>query len=87
MPPSRFVSVLRLNPVATSLFDGGVWQQIARKLFDRELVKRHVAVERVDHPVSIAPCPGPWRVRFKAIAVAKARQVQPISSPFFAIVR
>ena len=70
-----------------TLFDGGVGQQVARELFDRELVKRHVAVERVDHPMAIAPCPGARRVLFKAVAVGVAREVKPVSSPFLAVMR
>src|SRR5204862_6163339 len=32
-----------------------VRQQVAGDLFDRELIERHVAMERVDHPVAPSP--------------------------------
>ena len=61
MPPSRLVSVLRWNPVAISCSIVAFGQQIAGQLLDGELVVRHVAVERVDHPVAVAPCLRPRR--------------------------
>src|SRR5688500_759618 len=37
------------------LFLGRTGQQVASELLDRELVKRHVAIDRLNDPVAIGP--------------------------------
>ena len=61
-------------------------QQVAGELFDGELVERHVAVERVDHP--IAPRPHlPAAVDLKAVAVGEASEVEPLQRHPLAVAR
>ncbi len=58
-------------------------QHVARNLFHREALERHVGVERLDHPVPIRPH-RPQAVRFVAVAVGVAREVEPEARPAFA---
>jgi len=37
------------------LVRGWVGQQVAGDLFNRELGKRHVTIQRIDHPVAVFP--------------------------------
>ncbi len=37
------------------LFERGVGQQVACELLNHKLVKRQIAIERVDHPITIFP--------------------------------
>src|SRR5262249_15161086 len=69
------------------VIDGAVRQQVARELLDGELVERHIAVERFDHPLPPAPGPRAGAVFFIAVAIGVSRQVQPVTRPFFAVVR
>ena len=53
-----------------------VWQKIARKLLQRELIKGLVGIEGLDHVIP----PGPIRARgigLKAVRVGVARRIQP----------
>ncbi len=62
----------------------GVGEQVAGKLLDGELVKRHVLVDGPDHPVAVSVRIGAGRVLLVAVAVGIAGQVQPVPSPAFA---
>ena len=76
-------------PVETSgylLIHAGVRQKVARDLFDREPIVRHVAIERLNDPVPIFP-DGAAAVRFIAIRVGVTRQVEPRPRPSLSIVR
>ena len=44
-----------MKPGGDLLLDGRIREQVARKLLDRELVKWHVAIKRVDHPIAVFP--------------------------------
>jgi hypothetical protein len=61
-------------------------QQIARQLFDRELIERHVFVERVDYPVAIWPDRA-RAVFFEPVGVGVSRGVEPPSPPPLAVMR
>src|SRR5262245_13173593 len=61
-------------------------QQIARQLFDRELIEGHVFVERVDHPVAIRPDRAS-AVFLEAVGVGLWRGVAPPSPPPLAVMR
>ena len=64
----------------------GIWLEVARQLPDRELVERHVGVERADHPVAPAP---DRAVRIVGIAgtVGVSRQVEPLAGHVLAVAR
>src|SRR4029079_15446003 len=64
----------------------GVWQQITRELFDRELIEWHVGVHRVDHPITPWP-DAAWPVLFVSVCVGVSRQVEPFARPAFAVMR
>ena len=64
-----------------------IGQQVAGELLDGELVEGEVAIERVDHPVAIAPGPGARAIFFVAVAIGVARQVEPVARPLLAVVR
>ena len=64
----------------------GVWQQIAGELFGDELIVGQVVVEGFDHPIAIEP--NVARLVFlEAIGIRVARGVEPVASPFLAVVR
>ena len=69
------------------IFKLGVRQQIARQLFDHELVIRKIAIEGVDHPIAIWPDPGTLAVRLISFGVGIARQIQPHCGPALAVPR
>src|SRR5581483_2019020 len=70
-----------------SLIDGWMRKQVAGHLLDRELIERHVPVERVNHPIAIAPCPRPKLILPEAVAIGEAGLVQPMPRPLFAVMR
>ena len=75
--------VVALETGGHQLIARGVRQQIARQLFDGELVKRQVVVERFNNPV--APKPGLARVIAEvAIGIGIAGHVQPVDGHAFA---
>ena len=63
-----------------------VRKQIARRLLDGELIERHVAVERLNHPLAIPPRIGPHVILHAALAVGESRQIQPRPRPLLAVV-
>src|SRR5262245_13785789 len=69
-----------------ALIERRVRQQIARQLFDYELIERLVPVERIDHPV--APGPGAAvAVYLIAVRVGVTRGVQPSRRHTLAVTR
>ena len=64
---------------------GGAVHEVAGELQDREAVERHVAVERVDHPVAVLPDLARL-VEVEAAGVAVAREVEPRRRPALAVV-
>ena len=78
--------VIPVEPRGDLLGVGGVGQQIARDLLDRELVEREIPVERVDHPV--APVPHlAQAVDVIPVRVGVARGVEPGDGHALAVVR
>src|SRR5262249_38628382 len=63
------------------LFERGARNQIARELFDRELIEGEVSIEGIDHPVPVTPCVRTGRVLFVAIAVGITSEVEPVPAP------
>ena len=63
-----------------------VRQQIARKLFARELVERHVLVERVDDPLAVFP-DAAFRIDMVAMRVGVARRIKPVTRLVLAVSR
>ena len=62
-----------------SLLDGGVGQQVTGDLFDREPVEAHAAVERVNHPPTVAPGVRPRVVLRVSVRVRIADLVEPVN--------
>ncbi len=87
---SRASLVVRLRVTMKSggdeLIVAGLVEQIARELFACELIERHVAVQRTDHPVAIAPNRARLVIGITG-AVRVAREVQPLLRPVLAIRR
>ena len=76
----RVAAMIAIEPGGDPLIQRGIRQQVAGELFDRELVVRHVAIERIDHP--IAPSPHePRAVPLIAVAVGIARRFEPRDTP------
>ena len=69
-----------------TLLGGRVRQHVSGQLLDRELVERHVSVDRANDPVAVRP-DGPLPILFITVRVGVPRQVQPASGPAFAILR
>ena len=61
----------------------GTLDLVARQLLDRELVVRHVRVERANHPIAIRPHVS-RKVFFIAFGVGVAGQIKPHAGPMFA---
>ena len=60
---------------------------VARELPARELIERHVGIERLDHEVAVMPGVRPIVIVLEPAALREARDVQPVSSPTFAVAR
>lgn len=60
---------------------------VAGELFGDETVVGRVGVERVDHPVAIAPGLGAMRVGLVAVGLGVPHQVEPMASPALAVAR
>ena len=65
---------------------GRLRQQVASDLLDEKLVIGQVAIEGVDHPISVRP-DKPGLVLFETIGVGIASRIQPMSSPAFSVMR
>ena len=68
--------MVAIEPRGDALIERRIRQQIARKLFDDELIERHVAVEGFDHPVAPAPH-FPIPIHLVTVRVGIARCIQP----------
>ena len=75
--------VVAVEAAREFLLGRGIWQKITRELPDRELIVRHVVVDRFHHPVTPGPH-GAFGIALVAVAVGIARCVQPVPSPAFA---
>ena len=75
-----------MEPGGDQLVGGGIGEEIARNLFDRELVEGQVGVERADDPVAPGP-DGAAAVLFITIGVCITGQIEPLPSPSLAIMR
>ena len=78
--------MVAIEPSGNFLIDAGMGKQIAGKLFDRKLIKRHIRIESFDDPVS----PQPHRSRFVAevtVRVGVASKIQPFDRHVFAEMR
>ena len=73
-------------PCRFRLFTGRL-QQVARDLFPDELIVRLVLVERVNDIVAVAECVDIGQVFVEPVAIGITRDVEPVASPFFAVVR
>ena len=65
---------------------GRLGQQVTSDLLDEKLVIGQVAIEGVDHPISVRP-DKPGLVLFETIGVGIASRIQPMSSPAFSVMR
>ena len=78
--------VIAMKPRGNLLLQRRPRQQIPRDLLDGELVKRHVRVESLDHPV--APRPQlTITIHLVAIRIRKPRRIHPTDRHVLAIVR
>ncbi|MFO1436843.1 MAG: hypothetical protein U1F81_00890 [Verrucomicrobiaceae bacterium] len=59
---------------------------IARDLLEHEAVEGFVSVEGVDDVVAVAPSIRALVVRFEAVRVSEADDIQPVAGPFFTVV-
>ena len=85
--PALFIEHrVAMEPRGDLLRDVGIGQHVPGNLLDGETVKRHVVVQRVDHPVAVRPH-RPRPVLFVTVRVRIACQVEPFASPAFPIVR
>ena len=61
-------------------------QHVARQLLDGELIERQVAIQRLDHPLSVEPDRA-GSVAGEAVRIGVAGQVEPVPAPALAKVR
>ena len=59
---------------------------VARDLFHHELVVRFVGVQAVDHPVAVVPGVRSFEIKFEAVGIRIAGQVEPVAAPPFTVV-
>ena len=65
-----------IEPARDLLLDRSARQHVSGELLDRKLIKRHVAVERVDHP--LPPLPHVTMIiNVIAVGIRITRQIQP----------
>ena len=64
----------------------GIGQQIAGELLDNELIIRQIAIERVDHVITIEPDVARF-ILFEPIRIRVARRIKPMAAPAFAVMR
>src|SRR5262249_39703801 len=57
-PPFAIAERVPQEAGGEELLLGWIRQEIARELFDRELIERQIAVEGIDHPLPVAPRDG-----------------------------
>ena len=69
-----------------TLIIGGFRQEVARQLFDRKLIERHIAIQGIHNPVTVLPDLS-WSIDRIAIAVRIASLIQPPASPAFSVSR
>ena len=62
------------------------WQQITCNLLDRELIKRHICIQRIDHPIAIGP-DATKLIGLIPVAVGITSQVKPGPGPLLSIAR
>ena len=86
-PPLLIGQRVTMKSRCHALLEGGVRQEVARELFDKELVVGQIPVKRFDDPLAISPRMRPHRVLLEAVAVGVTRQIQPVPRPALAKVR
>ena len=64
---------------------GRAGEHVTRDLLKDELVVRQILVECVDDPIAVEPHVA-RHVLFKAVGISVARRVEPLSTPFLAVV-
>ena len=62
-------------------------QLVAGQLHPHELVVRQIVVERANHPVAVVIRSGAKTIKFVTTAFSKPRDIEPMASPFFTVVR
>ena len=82
---SAFVGcdIAAIKSSGNALLEGRVGQKVACQLFDSELVKRHIFVERADHPVSVRPH-FPVVIEMNAMRIGITSHVEPITATMLA---
>ena len=82
---SAFVGcdIAAIKSGGNALLEGRVGQKVTCQLFDGELVKRHIPVERADHPVSVRPH-FPVVIEMNAMRIGITSHVEPIAATVLA---
>ena len=78
--------VVAIETTGDLLFERGVGQHVASDLLDRELIERHIVVERLDHPVTPSPHVA-LRVGLVTVGVGVAGGIQPADGHALAVPR
>ena len=68
------------------LVAGGIREQVAGELFDRERIERLVVIEGFDDPVAVRPHHA-LRVALETVGVGVTGEVEPLHGHVFAVVR
>ena len=66
---------------------GGIGKQVPGDLFDSELIKGHVGVQRADDPIAKQPGPEALLVLVVTVRVGEVSEVEPEPAPTLAIAR
>ena len=78
----RYITAVK--PCRDPLFQGWLGQQIASELFHGELIKRLIAVERPNHPISVRP-DRTFIVQMQSVRITITCSIQPEACHVFPI--
>ena len=74
--------VIAIESCRQHLFRPRAGQQVTGKLLNREPIKRHVVVDRVDNPIPPSPHHS-WLIVLVTVGVGVAGQVEPVTGEMF----
>ena len=66
------------------LIDGCIGEQVTSNLLDGKLVKGHILIDGIDHPVTKCPAVSEL-VRLKPVGISISRKIEPLSCPVLTI--
>ena len=85
-PTLPIIQMISVKPAGYLLINRGMRKKISRELPNGKLIKWHVLIEGLHHPVPPDPLIG-FSIKLKTIAIGIAGGIQPFHSHSFAVMR